>query len=1539
MASTSPPIKLRIVARTAGSLGEATSSWTIDVFLDEKRVVQNALLEDPLKQEQKTFCRWYLEEFTSRSPFSVDLAKDAEYLLGSYAAYLSKQLHLQTIVAQFPQGSTHRTVLIEILDEACIFDKHESTIHQLHWELLEVPATWNDQLDVVVTRSFPESSTVQLSPIQPPSCEPGVVKCMSINILLVVARHTSKNANFYNDVNPSLASGVLIRVQQILKSMSKSKANNLRLNVEVVRPGTFTSFKQHLQRSQDIHGANYYHIVHFDLHGRVGTRIGKASKFGILYFSHPELECTTPIAAHMVARTLSQYKIPYVVLNACESARANCGDDGNIAKVFYTHGVRNVLAMSFKVSSGAAEIFLGSFYHELFIGGMSFTRAAAISRRMLRIHSSRPARFGLTRTHMDWFVPVVYSASCDFILSTPNLVTTETLLETPQTFMDIDESLKNLDKPTITGREFDLLRLETKLLEKGRIYLEGPVGVGKTAFLQYACDIWKSTAFIDVSIIIDFKTMQYGSREELSVSVLRQLFNADAKIYEPRLWTITSLSVNSYDESTVQQIIMNILPSFNTLIILDGSATALRIGHPSSVSDHQVKTQRFEHHSFLNSLLSYFMAPSENKRNYVICSARCSETNWLEMYIGQKQDTPCYELQGLEMVDAIELAERILREAGEDIDCWTHEDFNSLEQVVDLFKGIPASIKEILRGQSILRVPWGQLYERLHAGLVTSRCEYESAFFKSSVMAQELRHLSLQLPRREFTFLLLLGQYWHEAPSPKALVHLSILFAGKDIKPAKQIENYIEYKSQAKRIIRLASDQGYLRMDDDEWISMIHPSFTVQARAWVLLGLGQTGTNGLFKDIGDRERNHWVRSTIEDFLSGTIADRSFFMLKFVELLNTIQLNQLPKWGTRHGWFFSVLLFFCCSSNLGRDQSLKSKILEITSLSCELALRLATCQRRQIHCLAELQLVLFLSSYLLVLSDLDHKEEAEKIRHAVVRYNEQLRHQLSRDETCVHDKPSSLTSSGSDGWLFTTLTKAPQAEYQDSDRSSSDKIHSAIGKLQCILTEMSNCIQNHVRTHSPCANNETLKIMQDRSIKVAQWFSIAEEFFPDSGELERASQYSLLNLDLETLSGYRQRIQMQGTLEDAIDTGNWYEAVVSHGNLITTAAHMFLFSEALEHVAAVEKIIQKSSFISDAPPLVADLKKKIQKQKSAFQIASTLFPSDTGGIQSALDLATSLAESMTDLFPEQTHLALIHYKTLRENDGDTAYPTPISRDRFIYIMRKYGGKAQDPKWFWCLCNCSEAFASLLLEIKAAFEVKDFDLCFKKLDSLEGLVEKEEYLQDLLNDSNFLPKFREALLQQRVLHKLTVDWYLALSNADFDVARAIVDSISKISKVDVGDFITYTERKHWEHAYSALQNATANGNITQSSKLYADMEKRWRGCTFPSVSRQAFYEVKSTYLQAVARQALKENDAKEAMSLCEECLRCTAEEQKEDPRAQDFYINIKEQCEAKQIRRLFDDAEAKLAFEECLRLTDRWWELSMRGMRSLGSSQRR
>jgi hypothetical protein len=106
------------------------------------------------------------------------------------------------------------------------------------------------------------------------------------------------------------------------------------ISFEIVRPGTLESLEEHLVRLEELRCRGCFHIVRFDMHEKVEGTEGK--ELAYLTFCDPKSDGEKAIRAQDVGKILRR---PMVILNACESARANSGDDSNIAKILIREGV------------------------------------------------------------------------------------------------------------------------------------------------------------------------------------------------------------------------------------------------------------------------------------------------------------------------------------------------------------------------------------------------------------------------------------------------------------------------------------------------------------------------------------------------------------------------------------------------------------------------------------------------------------------------------------------------------------------------------------------------------------------------------------------------------------------------------------------------------------------------------------------------------------------------------------------------------------------------------------------------------------------------------------------------------------------------------------------------------------------------------------------------------------------------------------------------------------------------------------------------
>lgn len=204
--------------------------WQVEIS-DRTRTLRR-LITDPFDKSDHDNCRWYLETYSKES-FDVREANRAVFKLVRYRQRLVRELDIS-----LPPTGSIELVISEGL-HAC--EDSTRTIHQVYWELLVTPTSWGpDAPDVRVRRFFGQRPGMSLPPPQllPPSPP------RTIEILLVAARNRPQKPNQGQEVSPLMALSVLAQISHDLRSRDCPR----RLNITVIRPGTFDELKNRLRQ-------------------------------------------------------------------------------------------------------------------------------------------------------------------------------------------------------------------------------------------------------------------------------------------------------------------------------------------------------------------------------------------------------------------------------------------------------------------------------------------------------------------------------------------------------------------------------------------------------------------------------------------------------------------------------------------------------------------------------------------------------------------------------------------------------------------------------------------------------------------------------------------------------------------------------------------------------------------------------------------------------------------------------------------------------------------------------------------------------------------------------------------------------------------------------------------------------------------------------------------------------------------------------------------------------------------------------------------
>lgn len=249
--------------------------WTVSVHIINSNKNSNnrftTTITDPLPEQQYEILEQYLRESDQPvwSPESIDvdmIGGGTDYMEGVVQAYGGKlltELGFEDYIS--PDVTECQVFIIDNNGGDKPGAAAGAGLHCLAWELLETAQPRMPKRNIRVTRicDGPTSSSSSPAPTflmrlpQPLAviqADPSLV----FRVLLVIARDFSRTGP-ERDPEPDLAQWPLMKTHRRLRSH--------RMMLEVVRPGSREELQKHLEvRARQ---GVQFHLVHFDLHGRI----------------------------------------------------------------------------------------------------------------------------------------------------------------------------------------------------------------------------------------------------------------------------------------------------------------------------------------------------------------------------------------------------------------------------------------------------------------------------------------------------------------------------------------------------------------------------------------------------------------------------------------------------------------------------------------------------------------------------------------------------------------------------------------------------------------------------------------------------------------------------------------------------------------------------------------------------------------------------------------------------------------------------------------------------------------------------------------------------------------------------------------------------------------------------------------------------------------------------------------------------------------------------------------------------------------------
>ncbi len=651
---------------------EAASPFSARVSFDHGESVP-VTITDPFNPGEEERLAWYFEKWLAFPFIDAVKAKDAAQSVNDYGEALFRQVFSDPEV--FATYAEMRADLADLVIEI----KGTAAFHVLHWEALKDPKLDRAlSLDAILIRRNTVKQVIKAKAKPSPT----------INVLVVTARPHGAGDVSYRTIS-----------RPLLDTLERA---GLRVRVDILRPATYRSLIDHLERARQRHGAGHYHVIHFDVHGSLLTfdqfdrfeahirearpnpltfqpvRYGRDKiaaydgQRGFLFLEAADdaglpVEAADPVEAGELARLLQTHRIPVAILNACQSAMQVGGSETSVAAELVKAGMQFVVAMGYSVTVSAAEKFMAAFYGALFdapdAGGGDPTYAVRRARQALRDDKRRRAHFNQTIALEDWLLPVVHCNDAGARLATRAMTPEES-----DAYFQRKAARYDPQEPQygFFGRDLDILNIERRVLARNLLLVRGMGGAGKSALLRHLAAWWQRTGFVDEVFYFGWDSRAWNRQQILHAIAERLL--------PPGEFSGAFLPMA---EEAQQAYLAERLRGARHLLILDNleSITGAHLAIKNTLPEAEQQRLR----ALLRSLAG--------GRTIVLLGSRGPEAWLLE---GLPADT--YDLPGLDPEAASGLADAVLRRHA----ATRYREDPDLRELLKLLAGYPLPIEVVL---------------------------------------------------------------------------------------------------------------------------------------------------------------------------------------------------------------------------------------------------------------------------------------------------------------------------------------------------------------------------------------------------------------------------------------------------------------------------------------------------------------------------------------------------------------------------------------------------------------------------------------------------------------------------------------------------------------------------------------------------------------------------------------------------------------------------------------------------------------------------
>ncbi|KIW00882.1 uncharacterized protein PV09_07635 [Verruconis gallopava] len=458
-------------------------------------------MSDIMAPELSEDIRWTIEDFSRRNVLDRERALKTLLAVRTVCGQFVKILKLDALVEKLVSDMANlaSTIIVQVEDDL----SRRDSLYEFPWEILEHPSFWPEgtRYDVKSAKRLGFEIYVKRKAIatrlpssaRRPRRDEGVYK-FEVSISLDSVKDSAPSYNILivsnRDSNDQDDQDSHFMIARPLYAAISGIDENIHVNIEVCRPGSWDAFSKHLQCRR----RGYWNVVHIDL------PVGQS----FFHFHDGNFGDYDPVPDYEVAELLCKHDVRTVFLT-CNEARINSTTPSTrLAAAFVAENIPIVASAPFRLPKIYLMLMSSAFYQSILLlhrKGPSY--AAHVARKAMQSQDiDHLGRYHIpVRNTIEGVGLIVYDNGNTDGLDARRFCypTTE---KTPRRFGSV-----NYQDVWLFGRDLDVMRLENQLLSNpdtsNILWLTGKRSVGKSALLSYLTFWWALTKFVETSVYID----------------------------------------------------------------------------------------------------------------------------------------------------------------------------------------------------------------------------------------------------------------------------------------------------------------------------------------------------------------------------------------------------------------------------------------------------------------------------------------------------------------------------------------------------------------------------------------------------------------------------------------------------------------------------------------------------------------------------------------------------------------------------------------------------------------------------------------------------------------------------------------------------------------------------------------------------------------------------------------------------------------------------------------------------------------------------